>query len=236
MGNILQVTDLKKSYRSPDGQVTTVVNVEEFQMKAGEQVALQGGSGSGKTTFLNLVAGILRADSGSVKVAERELVGETESERDRMRAENLGYVFQTFNLLQGYTALENVEMGMMFGGGVDKKRAAALLDRMGLSDRMHYKPRQLSVGQQQRVAVARALANHPKLVLADEPTGNLDRSRAFEALALIREICQENGAALLLVSHDPEILQRFENRQDFAEINHAAAAHAPTSTAAEATA
>ncbi len=232
MAYILQVNNLVKTYRSPDGQATTVVDVEKFSMAEGEHVALQGGSGSGKTTFLNLVAGILRADSGSAKVAGIEMVGTGESVRDRLRAENLGYVFQTFNLLQGYTALENVEMGMMFGRGVDKARAEALLKRMGLGDRMHYRPRQLSVGQQQRVAVARALANHPKLVLADEPTGNLDRSRAFEALDLIREICKENDAALLLVSHDPEILQRFERVRDFAEINRAAAAHAPAGASA----
>lgn len=231
MGNILQVNRLKKSYRSPDGQTTPVVDVDAFSMNDGEQVALQGGSGSGKTTLLNLVAGILRADEGSIKVAGQELVGASESFRDRVRAENLGYVFQTFNLLQGYTALENVEMGMMFGKGADVERAKALLERMGLADRIHYKPRQLSVGQQQRVAVARALANHPRLVLADEPTGNLDRSRAFEALDLIREICLENGAALLLVSHDTEILQKFENRQDFGILNRAAAAHAPATAA-----
>ncbi len=224
MDKILQVMDLKKSYKSPDGQTTPVVNVGNFSIADGEQIALQGGSGSGKTTFLNLIAGILRADSGSVKVADQELTGAGESFRDRVRAENLGYVFQTFNLLQGYTALENVEMGMMFGRGADKVRATALLSRMGLADKLNYKPRQLSVGQQQRVAVARALANNPKLVLADEPTGNLDRTRAFEALDLIREICKENGAALLLVSHDQEILSRFDNRRDFADINQAAAA------------
>jgi len=233
MAGILQVSQLVKSYRSPDGQVTTVVDVPDFSMGDGEQIALQGGSGSGKTTFLNLIAGILKADSGSVKVDGRELVGASESTRDHIRAENLGYVFQTFNLLQGYTALENVEMGMMFGRGVDKQRAEALLKRMGLGDRMHYRPRQLSVGQQQRVAVARALANHPKLVLADEPTGNLDRARAFEALDLIREICRENEAALLLVSHDPEILARFENMKDFSALNRAAAAHATAGAGSE---
>jgi putative ABC transport system ATP-binding protein len=221
----LQITDLTKSYRSPDGQTTMVVDVPAFELAEGQQVALQGGSGSGKTTFLNMIAGILRADSGSIKLAGHEMIGAAEARRDHLRAENLGYVFQTFNLLQGYTALENVEMGMRFGRGVNHERAKSLLARMGLEDRMNYRPRQLSVGQQQRVAVARALANKPRLVLADEPTGNLDRSRAAEALALIREICQENGAALLLVSHDQEILGQFEHREDFGLINRAAAAH-----------
>src|SRR5690606_37182132 len=109
MAHILKVQNLVKAYRSPDGQETTVVDVENFAMAEGEHVALQGGSGSGKTTFLNLIAGILRADSGSAKIAGVEMVGSGESLRDRIRAENLGYVFQTFNLLQGYTALENVE-------------------------------------------------------------------------------------------------------------------------------
>ena len=138
-----------------------------------------------------------------------------------LRAGTLGYIFQTFNLLQGYTALENVELGMLFGPGLDAARARALLERVGLKDRLHYKPRQLSVGQQQRVAVARALANRPKLVLADEPTGNLDHRHAGESLALIRETCKECGAALLLVSHAREVLGQFDKVEEFAKINRA---------------
>jgi putative ABC transport system ATP-binding protein len=145
----------------------------------------------------------------------------SESRRDLVRANHIGYVFQTFNLLQGYTALENVELGMMFGKGVDKVYAQSLLERVGLGERLHYRPKQLSVGQQQRVAVARALANHPELVLADEPTGNLDPVHAAESLRMIREICTEQGAALLLVSHDHSILQTFGRIQSLAEINKA---------------
>jgi putative ABC transport system ATP-binding protein len=145
----------------------------------------------------------------------------SESRRDRLRAEKLGYIFQTFNLLQGYTVLENVLLGMSFGPGADRAHAAEILKRVGLEHRLHHFPRQLSTGQQQRVAVARALANRPKLVLADEPTGNLDRKHASEALKLIREVCREQNAALLLVSHDPEVLGAFETRQDFAQINQA---------------
>jgi putative ABC transport system ATP-binding protein len=110
---------------------------------------------------------------------------------------------------------------MAFGPGADKARAQAMLERVGLGHRLHHRPRQLSTGQQQRVAVARALAARPKLVLADEPTGNLDRKNAREALALIRETCRENGAALLLVSHDPEVLGAFEETRDFADLNQA---------------
>ena len=152
----------------------------------------------------------------------------SERARDRLRAESIGYIFQTFNLLQGYSCLENVLFGMGFSGaGADRKRATAMLERVGLTQRLHHRPRRLSTGQQQRVAVARALANRPKLVLADEPTGNLDRKNAREALALIRETCRENSASLLLVSHDPEVLGAFENVSDFAEINRALQEVAP---------
>lgn len=220
---ILEVEGLRKSYRAPDGSTSVVIDVPQFSMADGAQVALQGGSGSGKTTFLNLIAGILQADAGRIWVSGQDMTELGETGRDRLRAEQLGYVFQTFNLLQGYTALENVALGMMFGRGADYKYARALLERVGLGDRINYRPRQLSVGQQQRVAVARALANHPRLVLADEPTGNLDRARALESLSLIREICRESGAALLLVSHDPEILSKFDDVQQLAQINRAAA-------------
>jgi putative ABC transport system ATP-binding protein len=122
--------------------------------------------------------------------------------------------------------LENVEFGMAFGRGVDRLHAEELLQRVGLGDKLGHFPRQLSTGQQQRVAVARALANRPKLVLADEPTGNLDARNARESLALIREVCRENGAALLLVSHDEGVLGQFESVQDFSAINRASAATA----------
>jgi len=218
---ILEITDLLKRYVAPDGSSTTVVDVPTFAMDAGQQVALQGSSGCGKTTFLNLIAGILRPDNGTIQFNERDTRALSEAGRDRLRAESLGYVFQTFNLLQGYSALENVLLGMMFGKGRDFDYARALLERVGLADRMQYRPRQLSVGQQQRVAVARALANKPQLVLADEPTGNLDHLHAREALALIREICEENGAALLLVSHDRDIIAQFDHVHEFADLNRA---------------
>ena len=150
------------------------------------------------------------------------IVGLSEAERDVFRGRYIGYIFQTHHLLPGFTALENVLLGMSFTGRRhDPAWATHLLEEVGLGNRLHYKPEKLSVGQQQRVAVARALANRPKLVLADEPTGNLDRKNAREALALIREVCREQGAALLLVSHDEEVLGQFETRRDFGEINAA---------------
>ncbi len=219
---MLSVHQLTKSFVSPEGGFVQIVNVPTFALAAGEHLALRGESGSGKTTFLNLVSGILAADGGSVTIDGVEMTALSESRRDRLRAEKLGYIFQTFNLLQGYTVLENVVLGMSFGPrGADRAHAREVLERVGLGHRLNHFPHQLSTGQQQRVAVARALANRPKLVLADEPTGNLDRKHARESLALIREVCREQGAALLFVSHDEEALAQFETRRDFAAVNQA---------------
>jgi putative ABC transport system ATP-binding protein len=223
-GLALRIEGLTKSYRSPDGEVTPVLDVPSFALDRGEQIALRGASGSGKTTLLNVIAGILTPDAGRVWVDGREMTALSEGARDRARAECIGYVFQTFNLLQGYSALENVMLGMMFGRGADAAFAQSLLERVGLGTRLHHKPRQLSVGQQQRVAVARALASHPRLVLADEPTGNLDPRHGRDALTLIRGICHEQEAALLLVSHDPGVLDQFERVDDLAHVNRAAIA------------
>jgi ABC-type lipoprotein export system ATPase subunit len=219
---MLDVLELRKSFVAPDGKRVGVINIRSFTLAAGDQLALRGESGSGKTTFLNLIAGILAADSGEVILDGAKMSALKESGRDRLRAEKLGYIFQTFNLLQGYTILENVTLGMSFGPrGVDRAHAQELLKRVGLDAWQNHFPRQLSTGQQQRVAVARALANRPKLVLADEPTGNLDRRRARESLQLIREVCGENGAALLVVSHDERMLAQFEHVQDFVNLNRA---------------
>ena len=217
--SLLTVTNLEKAYTSPEGLQSRIINVPHFEIDAGKQIALRGSSGAGKTTFLNLIAGILQADNGSIMLADEEMTALSESERDRLRAHYIGYIFQTFNLLAGYTALENVMLGMMFGKGIDANFAQHLLERVGLGDRMQYRPSQLSVGQQQRVAVARAVANRPRIVLADEPTGNLDYHHANEAVTLIREICHENSAALLIVSHDSEVLGQFEEAKDFAQVN-----------------
>ncbi|MEO6711328.1 MAG: ABC transporter ATP-binding protein [Planctomycetota bacterium] len=219
----LEIRGLKKAFRAPDGTSSAVLDIAELDLASGEHAALRGSSGSGKTTLLHLIAGILVADSGSVRIAGRDMGARSEAERDRARAQVLGYVFQSFNLLQGFTALENVALAMHFGRGADVHHAKALLERVGLAERLHYKPRQLSIGQQQRVAVARALAGRPALVLADEPTGNLDRVRADESLALIREVCREHGAALLVVSHDERVLSRFERVIDLSAINQASA-------------
>jgi putative ABC transport system ATP-binding protein len=220
---VLEIEELKKAFVPPGGTAPVpVVDIGSFSLEAGEQVALSGSSGSGKTTLLHLVAGILAADSGRVRVAGSDMTSLGEAGRDRLRAESIGYIFQTFTLLQGYSCLENVLLGMSFGPGADVAHARSLLGRVGLVDRLDYLPRQLSTGQQQRVAVARAVANRPRLVLADEPTGNLDPSNARQALELIRGICTENNAALLLVSHDPAVLASFQRVVSLSELNRAA--------------
>lgn len=220
---LLEIQQLKKSFLHPDGTAHGVIDIAQLELSAGEELAVAGESGSGKSTLLNLIAGILTPDSGRVLLDGREISALSEPARDRWRAATVGYVFQSFNLLQGYSCLENVLLAMAFGGGVDRSRAEQLLRRVGLSDRLHHRPRQLSSGQQQRVAVARALANRPKLVLADEPTGNLDHRNAGEVVALIRETCREAGAALLLVSHDREVLSRFPRVEAMATINRVVA-------------
>ena len=200
-----------------------MVDVPDFTLDTKQQTALCGTSGTGKTTFLNLIAGILQPDEGRIDLDGSPISEAGEADRDQFRARTIGYIFQTFNLLQGYTCIENVLLGMSFGPGADRRWASELLERVGLGQRLDHFPRQLSTGQQQRVAVARALANRPKLVLADEPTGNLDPTSAAESLCLIRETCRENGAALLLVSHDRGVLGQFDNVRDLADINRAAA-------------
>jgi len=218
---LLELTDLRKSFASPDGTVLPVIDIPRFQLEVRQQIALYGPSGTGKTTFLHLIAGILGADAGRITVAGKSMTGVSEAHRDQARAAHIGYIFQTFNLLQGFTARENVRLGMAFGGQIDHRRADELLRRVGLGHRLDYYPRQLSTGQQQRVAVARALANRPQLVLADEPTGNLDSATSREVLQLIREACRESEAALLLVSHDTTILGSFGETESLAELNRA---------------
>jgi putative ABC transport system ATP-binding protein len=218
---LLSLKNLSKRYLSDRGEWTEIVRISSFELDAGEQVLLQGESGSGKSTLLNVIAGIVAADEGAVTLDGTDMRALAESARDAHRARSLGYVFQNFNLLDAYSCIENVELGMAFGGKTDVALARKLLERVGLGDRLNYRPDQLSQGQKQRVAIARALANRPKLVLADEPTGNLDPSNAAVALDLIQSLCRENGTALLLVSHDPSLKDRFERTIDLSELNEA---------------
>ena len=219
---MLLLKDIKKSFRNPDGSRLRILDIADFQVGPGEQMAMVGRSGCGKTTLLHIIAGISRADSGSVKLDGLDLMLMTEAERDQFRAERIGYVFQTFNLLAGFTALENVLLGMRFGPGrPDKTRAKSLLDRVGLAHRTHHKPAMLSVGEQQRVAVARALANRPRLLLADEPTANVDAGHQQQVLDLLRDSCREENVALVVVTHTPEVSAQFERVDHLEQFNRA---------------
>jgi ABC-type lipoprotein export system ATPase subunit len=219
---MLNLFELKKSFRLPDGGQLPVLDVPSFTVGAGEQVVLIGESGGGKTTLLHCIAGITAPDSGKIQLDGIEITKLSEAGRDRVRAAKLGYVFQTFNLLAGFTALENVRLGMTFAGGRhDVSRATSLLHRVGLGDRLRHKPSALSVGQQQRVAVARALANRPKLLLADEPTANIDPANQQVIIDLIRECCQDEGISLLMVTHSMHVANQFSRVENLRSINQA---------------
>lgn len=220
---MLHLKNVKKSFLEPDGQRLPVLDIADFRVAAGEQVVLVGRSGCGKTTLLHIVAGIALPDSGAVIVNEVDIVRLPEAARDRFRAAHVGYVFQTFNLLPGFSAIENVLLGMSFSGGAaDPARARLLLERVGLGERLTHKPAMLSVGEQQRVAVARALANRPRLLLADEPTANVDARNQQTIVDLIREACREEGVSLLLVTHTPEVSSQFDRVDHLDQFNQAA--------------
>ncbi len=222
MTAMLQVTDLVKTFAQPGGGTLPVLDIAAFQIDVGEQVAMIGQSGGGKTTLLHLIAGLLTPDSGSIRLAQVELTRLSEQGRDLFRASMIGYVFQTFNLLPAFSAIENVRLGMTFGHGrPDTVRAAELLDRVGLSDRANYRPRELSVGQQQRVAIARALAGKPKLLLADEPTANVDPASAESVLSLIRDTCRDEEVSLLMVTHSMDVADSLDRVDKLDQINRA---------------
>ena len=218
--SVLKIEQLKKSFITPSGKKLPIIDVNTFSLNEGEFYGMHGESGSGKTTFLHLIAGILRPDSGLIELQGRDVGKMPTSERDALRASKIGYVFQSFNLLQGFSCLENLEIAMSFSGNLNTDIAVELLERVGLKERMSYYPHQLSVGQQQRVALARAMVNHPKLILADEPTGNLDPANAEIAVELLRDLCEEKNITLLVVSHDSKIIDNFNQKLSWEEINN----------------
>ncbi|MBB6634846.1 ABC transporter ATP-binding protein [Cohnella thailandensis] len=211
---MLLIEELVKSYPMKGGQAVKVLEAERFEMKPGEKVAIVGPSGSGKSTLLHLISGVLRPTSGSIQLLGHELGALSEAELDRFRAKHIGYVFQSFNLLPGFSALENVQAAMGFGRKIParerKARAAELLGRVGLGHRLNHRSHQLSQGEQQRVSIARALANRPAIVLADEPTASLDGANARQVYELLAEACGSEGAALLLSTHDMELAKRLD--------------------------
>jgi putative ABC transport system ATP-binding protein len=211
---MITLNNVTKSYKDPiSGSDNLILNVPNLSFERSFSYGLFGPSGSGKTTLLHLISGLILPSAGSIKVAGNEITSLSESARDKFRANHIGYVFQSFNLLDGYTALENVMLGMVFSGKKsDVKKAEIMLERVGLKDRMHFKPGQLSMGQQQRVCIARALINDPEVLLADEPTGNLDPKTTEEVLELIFE--QTANQTLLLVTHETHVLNAFKNQVD----------------------
>ena len=221
---MLLLENVRKSYRVPSGAPLPILDIEHFQLKAGEQVVLRGRSGCGKTTLLNCISGLTTVDQGRITIKDRDIVSLQEVARDRFRARHIGFVFQTFNLLPAFTALENVLLGMTFTGQrIDSRRAERLLQDVGLAHRLGHKPSALSVGEQQRVAVARALANQPELLLADEPTANVDPAHQQQVIDLLRESCERENVAMLLVTHAPEVSEQFQRVEYLEEVNRAVA-------------
>lgn len=217
---MIHLRSVQKSYARGEQRVLACA-VDRLDIAAGEQVALIGRSGTGKTTLLHILAGILRPDQGEVTVAGARLDDMSESARDRHRGQHIGMVYQTFNLLQPFTALENVLLGALFGRGAGqeaKLRAEALLQQVGLGERMHHRPGQLSVGQVQRVAICRALVNDPELILMDEPLGNQDRATGGQVLDLLLEIARRGGKTVVMVTHDPESAKRMQRTVDLATL------------------
>ena len=202
---MLELRELTKHYPVGDGEPVRAVDGVTLEVAAGELVALYGPSGSGKTTLLTLIAGLQEPDGGAVIVDGREISALSEDERARYRLRELGYVDQAFDLLPGGTVVENAAMKLWLTGGARRaeRLVVPLLERLGLGERLGHRPEELSMGERQRVTIARALSTDPKLLLADEPTGSLDTRRGGEVLKLLSEACRERGAAVLLVTHDP---------------------------------
>jgi ABC-type lipoprotein export system ATPase subunit len=214
MSTLLEIQDLKKHYpmggsmvRALDG-VTLTVNEGEF-------IALVGASGSGKSTLLNLIGGLDRPTGGTLKIFGQDLAGMSSAELSVHRSRNVGMIFQSFNLISTMTAADNVTLSMMFAGvarAERDQRAAQLLESVGLGGRQQHRPKELSGGEQQRVAIARALANTPHLLLADEPTGNLDSKTSREIMTLLADVNQKHGKTVIMVTHDPGLAERHAQR------------------------
>ena len=208
---LIQLRDVQKTYRLGEIEVEALRGVT-FDISSGEYVALIGASGSGKTTLMNTLGCLDRPTSGSYLLDGEEVVEMSGDQRARLRNRKIGFVFQSFNLLSRTSAAENVELPMLYSSRLRSsarhERVVQLLDRVGLTSRMDHHPSQLSGGQQQRVAIARALANEPPILLADEPTGNLDTRTSREVMDLFTQLNNEDGITIILVTHDQEVARR----------------------------
>lgn len=214
MTELIETRALSRIYQMGDHRVAALDKVS-VKINAGEFVALQGTSGSGKSTLLNLLGGLDAPTEGEVLFEGRSLAPLSKKEMARYRRCSVGMIFQNFNLISTMTAGENVGLALAFNGVRGQGRETLtrnLLTRVGLAERIGHKPSELSGGEQQRVAIARALANRPRLLLADEPTGNLDSTRADELLTLLREMIEREGLTIVMVTHDRELAARFAHR------------------------
>jgi putative ABC transport system ATP-binding protein len=214
MNLILEAREVSRHYRMGEN-VVVALDRASVAVAEGQFVALQGTSGSGKSTLLNLLGGLDRPTEGEIVFDGRPLSPLSKREMARYRLRSVGMIFQNFNLITSMTAAENVELALAFGGMTGRareRRARELLEGVGLGERGQHRPAELSGGEQQRVAIARALANRPRLLLADEPTGNLDSARAAELLGLLRQMVERDRLTVLMVTHDRELAARFADR------------------------
>ena len=209
-GPLIRLTNVTKSYGAGSSQVHALRGIA-VEIAPGERVALLGKSGSGKSTLLNLIGGLDKPTSGKIDVAGQNLGSMTSSQLARYRLTMVGMIFQSFNLVATRTALQNVELPMIFAGQAPAARWAAgqgALHAVGLSERLHHRPNELSGGEHQRVAIARALVNNPRILLADEPTGNLDTDTSNEIIAILENHLNTHGTTLILVTHDEDLARR----------------------------
>ena len=201
---MIRLNDIGKVYPMGKRELEVLRGVN-LHIKQGEMVAIMGPSGSGKTTMLNLIGCLDVPTSGSYYLDDREVSSLSRSELAQVRANKIGFVFQSYNLLPQLSALANVELGMKYAGGINSERAVAALARVGLSDRANHKPSELSGGEQQRVSIARALVKNPPLILADEPTGNLDSHTSEEIMSILTTLHNEQNNTLVMITHEADI-------------------------------
>lgn len=213
---LLEIKNLSKIFHTPMGEIAASISIPSLQLEQGEALLLDGPSGSGKTTVLHMISGLLTADSGSIYFAGEDVSKLPIAQRDVWRADNVGYIFQRLNLLDELNVLENILLPQCWRKEKNKQnlrqRALALLEQVGLAQKVACFPRELSIGEQQRVAVVRALVHKPKLLLADEPTASLDLENGKVVLGLLKQLCRENNVALLLSTHDEAVKATFAHK------------------------